>query len=272
MSIGQTEQQDGGDHAFMQNTDVDSRRQNYQIGFNTSPWRRMSFTTQFKKRISDTDYNDHGQQDDTAGYPGFIRRQNLDTDELLTKLVVNPSKWLKTTLSYRLVSTKYSTTTDSSPDENGSPGGEITSGKNDGQIFSLGAVVTPHSRLYFASAISYNKSRTSTADNGNASVVPYRGDTYSIITSANFALNKSTDLQATYAYSDANFSQHNFEGVPAGVDYTRHVVGFGIAKKWTDYMSTSLRYSYYQYSEPSSGNKNNYVANGIFATLTLRWP
>ncbi len=271
--IGQFEEQTGGGaHDFLRDTDADNTGQDYRIGFNTSPWRTMSFTAQFKKRISDTDYNN--LRDTTDGYPAFIRGRTLDTDEVLTKLVVNPAKWLKTTLSYRLVSTDYSTTTDSIPGGiNGTPGGQVFAGNNDGHIFGLHAVVTPFSRLYLSATISYNRTRTLTADNGNISVVPYREDIYSILASANFALNKSTDLQASYAFSDANYGQHNFtSGVPMGIDYTRQVVGFGIGKKWTDNLSTNLRYHFYHYAEPSSGNKNNYVANGIFATLSLRWP
>jgi len=57
-----------------------------------------------------------------------------------------------------------------------------------------------------------------------------------------------------------------------GIDYTRHVVGFGVAKRWTDYLSTNLRYNFYHYDEPSSGNENNYIAHGVFATLSLKWP
>ena len=95
------------------------------MGFNTSPWRTVSFTAQFNKRISDTDYNDLRDQSPSGGegYPAFIRERRIDTDEVLTKLVVKPAKWLKTTLSYRLIATDYDTTTDSVAGGTLSPGG-----------------------------------------------------------------------------------------------------------------------------------------------------
>ncbi len=286
-TVGQFEEQvGGGSHAFLRDTDADSSRQEYRAGFNTSPWRPVSFTAEYKKRISDSDYNhlrdfskdpDHGPiVIEGDGYSAFILAREINTDELVTKIVIKPVHWLKTTLSYRLITTDYSTKTESASDGQGNqvtPGESIYSGNTDGHVFSCNMSMTPFSRLHFSTIFSYNNTRTKTADNGNASVVPYRGDIYSIITSANYVLNKTTDLQASYVFSEANYQQHNVaNGVPLGIDYTRHVVSFGIGKKWTDYISTNLRYSFYDYAEPSSGNKNNYVANGVFATLTLRWP
>ncbi len=276
--VGQFEEQmGGGSHAFLSDTDAQSARQEYRAGFNSSPWRPVSFTAEFKKRISDSDYNhlrDISLEGD--GYSAFIRARQIDTDEAVAKLAIKPVTWLKTTLSYRLVATDYSTTTDAVSDGAGpsiSPGGNIFAGNHDGHVFSCNASIIPFSRLHFSTTFSYQNTHTTTADNGNASVVPYRGDIYGILTSANFVLNKSTDLQASHAFSEANYAQHNFaSGVPMGIDYTRHVVGFGVIKRWNNSVSTDFRYNFYHYSEPSSANKNNYVANGIFATLTLRWP
>ena len=33
-----------------------------------------------------------------------------------------------------------------------------------------------------------------------------------------------------------------------------------------------LRYGFSQYSEPRIGNVNNFTANGVFATLSYKWP
>jgi hypothetical protein len=278
-SIRQMEDQLGSDHHdFSRDTDADNTRQNYRIGFNTSPWGTISFTAQYKKEISDSDYNHlrDVSPEGGAGYPAFIRARKIDTDELMAKIVVRPARWLKTTLSYRLLATDYFTSTD--PVLNGtnapiSPGGRNFAGNNDAHVFSLNATLTPISRLYFGGTLSYTKSRTATTDSYSPFVVPYRGDIYSVLANANFALNKTTELQALYSFSQANYGQNNFaNGVPMGIDYTRHVVGFGIAKRWTEYLKTNLRYNFYRYAEPSSGNENNFVAHGIFATLTLKWP
>ncbi|MEO5804696.1 MAG: c-type cytochrome domain-containing protein, partial [Verrucomicrobiota bacterium] len=281
-SVGQFEEQRGGDE-FARHTDAENIRQQYRLGFNTSPWRAVSFTGEYKKKLSDTDYdnferafylsNGIPQPFLTDGYSAFISERNINTDEVVAKLVVNPTRWLKTTLSYRVFATDYSTTTDALGDSSIAPGGRIFAGNTDGHVVSLNASVTPFTRLYLSTTFSYSNTRTVTADHGNLSVVPYRGDIYSAIANANFVLNKSTDLQASYSFSEANYSQHNLtDGVPLGIDFARHVISFGAAKRWTDYMSTNLRYNFYHYSEPSSGGENNYVAHGIFATLSLKWP
>jgi len=147
--IGQFEEQIGGDHAFLRDTDAHNVRQRYQLGFNTSPWRMVSFTAQVNQRMSDTDYTHLRDDSAEEGYPAFIRDRKIATDEFLTKLAIKPAKWLKTTLSYRLMSTEYFTATD--PVSSGiSPGGRIFAGNSDGHVFSLNASVTPFSRLYFS--------------------------------------------------------------------------------------------------------------------------
>ncbi|MEO6034477.1 MAG: hypothetical protein ABIQ35_04405, partial [Verrucomicrobiota bacterium] len=261
----------GGDHDFSRDTDAANSRQEYRAGFNTSPWRAVLFTTQYKKLLSDSDYD--SLRDSSEGYPAFIRARKIDTDEVMAKLVFKPVNWLKTTLSYRLLATDYHTTTDATTGPDASRGGRIFAGNEDAHVFSLNGTITPMSRLYFSATISYSKTRTETADNYSPLVVPYRGEIYSVIANANFALNKSTDLQVLYSFSEASYGQNNFaSGVPMGMDYSRHVTGFGVVKRWSDYLSTNLRYNFYHYAEPSSGRANDYVAHGIFATLSLKWP
>ncbi|MEP6662565.1 MAG: c-type cytochrome domain-containing protein [Verrucomicrobiota bacterium] len=276
--IGQFEEQiGGGGHAFQRDTVAGSFQQKYEIGFNISPWRPVSFTLEYKKEISDSDY-DHLRDVSLEGdgYSAFIRDRQINTGEVLAKLVLRPAAWMKTTLSYRLVVTDYSTRTDPVADGAGpviSPGGQIFSGNNDDHIFSLNAVFTPIARLNFSTAFSYTQTRAISEDNGSFSVVPYAGDIFSVLLNVNYALNKTTRLETVYSFSQANYGRHNSsDGIPLGINYTRHVVGFGVVKKWSNSVSTNLRYNFYNYSEPSSGNQNSYRAHGIFATLNFKWP
>lgn len=265
------EQSGGGAHDFSRDTDAANDRQDYRVGFNTSPWRPVSFTAQYKKLFSDSDY-DH-LRDNSPGYPAFIRAREIDTDEVMAKLVIKPARWLKTSLSYHLRATDYRTATDPVAGADPSPGGWIFAGNHDAHVFSVNATVTPFSRLYFSTTASYSRTHTLTAASYRPAVVAYRGDVYTVIANGTFALNQTTDLQALYSFSQANYGQNNFaSGLPAGVDYTRHGVGFGVVKRWRDYLSTNVRYRFYHYREPSSGDTNDYLAHGIFATLNLKWP
>jgi len=112
-----------------------------------------------------------------------------------------------------------------------------------------------------------------TADNGIASVVPYRGDTYTFIASAAYALNPKTGFQTTYSFSHAGYGQNNAgAGVPLGLDFTRHDLFVSVTRQLTSNLSAALRYQFSEYTEPRSGNLNDFTAHGIFATLIYRWP
>ena len=73
-------------------------------------------------------------------------------------------------------------------------------------------MLTPFRRFYFSGAFTYSHSRTVTADTGapaTSSVVPYRGDIYTFVGTAAYALNPKTGLQASYSFSCAGYGQNN---------------------------------------------------------------
>jgi len=286
--IGQTEQQIGdevllGGQTFYRDTDFKNSLQQYRIGFNTSPWSMVSLNAHYKRRSSDSDYDNHKISLDTEGYSAFIRARRIDTDEVQTKLALHPASWLKLALTYQLVATDYKTTTDPVPgfDVNQgmivpgfiSPGGTIYAGNYDANVYGFSATLTPLQRLHFSGTFTYSDSRTQTATHGDPSVVPYRGGIYSTLLSASYALNKLTDLHLTYTVSHADYGQSNeADGLPLGINYTRHALMAGVTRRLTSYLSTNLRYGFYEYAEPSSGSVNNYTAHGVFATLVFKWP
>lgn len=263
-------------------TDAVNDRYDLQGGFNTSPWRWSDLSADYRWQSSDTTYNHiqdvwgNGIGAPTNGYPAFILGRTIRGSTFETKLALRPLNWLKTTLSYQLADTDYSTKPDPAIDASSlnpvSPGGEIMAGKSDAQTCGFGNTLTPFRRLYLSSAFTYTWSRLTTANNADPSIVPYRGNIYTIITTVSYALNSKTELQAAYNFSHADYGQNNTAGVPLGINFTHHQLLIGLARKFTDRLSGSLRYRFSQYSEPSSGNFNNFTAHGIFATLDYRWP
>ncbi|MBI3850256.1 MAG: hypothetical protein HY298_08210 [Verrucomicrobia bacterium] len=279
--LGQQEDQFGPlDSAFLRDTDFTNLSGDYRFGFNTSPWRWLSLSAHYRIQASDSDYDHRLDFSDpptnsipNEGYSAFIRNRKIDGDEVQTKLALKPAKWLKTTFTYKLLSTDYHTTTDPVSTTTAVPGGGIQAGNYDAHVYSVNAALTPFQRLYLATTFSYSDTRTLTAQLSEPSVVPYRGDVYTIISSATFALDKSTDLNAAYSFSQANYDQNNYAyGLPLGLNYARHGVIAGVTRRLTSNLTTNVRYAYYRYDEPSSGGVNNYAAHGVFATLTMRWP
>jgi hypothetical protein len=280
-SIGEYQQEGNGN--LTNQTDVASLRYNLRAGFNTSPWRWISWEAEYKRQYSGSDYNHitdvfydpfYGNPISVApsnGYPAFILSRQIQSDEVDTRLTLHPLIWLRTTLSYQLRTTEYSSKTD--PVYFGiSPGGPLDDGRSRAQIYGLRATLTPFRRFYFSGAFTYSRSLTDTATYGNASVVPYRGDIYTLFATAAYALNPKTGLQASYSFSDADYGQSVAQGVPLGLDFTRHVLFVSLTRRLTQNLSGMLRYEFSHYSEPSSGNLNDFTSQGVFAALIYKWP
>ena len=276
-STGESQEQVGGGHDFRRVTDATTDLRDFRVGFNTSPWRWLSLNAHYRHYQKENDY-DHLVDESVhgGGYPAFIRALDRKTDEVETKLVLHPVSWLRTTFSYKLVATDYETVTDpateSSPNDI-SPGGQIHGRDYDANIFSANFTLTPWRRLYLSTTFSYEHSRTVTAQNNDASVAPYRGDIYSVLASANYALNPKTDLRATYSFSSSDFGQNNFaDGLPLGITYQQHSVRGGLTRRFNQNLIGTLQYGFYLYDEPSERRLNNFTAHAIFATLQMTLP
>jgi len=255
---------------FLRNTDFKNDLREWRAGFDTSPWRWISLSAHYQKRVSDSDYDNSKMPASLAGYPAFIRWREIDTDEAQAKLVLRPWTWLKAVLTYQLVSTDYSTKTD--PVLGGTVPEGLLAGNYDANVYGLSLSLTPFRRLFFSGAVTYSDTRTLTADNHNPSISPYKEYEYSLLANATYALNSATDLHLAYSFSHAGYGQDNVgEGLPLGVDFTRHGIVAGMTRKISSRLTANLRYAFYQYSEPSSGGFNDYTAHGVFATLLVKW-
>jgi hypothetical protein len=256
---------------FLRNTAYTNDRREIRGGFSTSPWKWASFSAHYKRRDSDSDYDNHKIALDPAGYSAFIRARKLDTDEVEAKLALRPFSWMRTTLTYQVVATDYSTTTDPVP--GATAPSALLAGNYDAHVYGISTTLTPFKRLAFSGAFTYSDSRILTLQAAEPAVVPYKGDVYSVTASAAYALNDATDLRAAYSFSRANYGQDNIVGgLPLGLDYTRHALTLGLTRKVTNYLSTKIGYGFYQYREPSTGGVNNYTAHGVFATVMMKWP
>jgi mono/diheme cytochrome c family protein len=278
-SIGQFEEETGSFEEFLRQTDFSSQLYDLRAGFSTSPWEWVSLSAHYRR--SDDASNYHHTLDQApltipgSGYSAFILGRDLASDEVETKAVFRPSRWLKTTLSYKLLSTDYRTETEPVAGDI-SPGGQILAGKYNSHIYSVNATLTPWQRLYLSTTFSYQDSITTTANNGSTAIVPYRGDIYSALASGTYVLSQASDLFLAYAFSYADFSQGNFGsatdgGLPVGIRYQQHAMQAGLTRRIGKNLITKLQYSYFYYAEPSSGTINNYAAHAIFATLTYKF-
>lgn len=285
-SIGQYENEVGGAHEFLRDTDASSDMYNGRVGFTVSPWTRVSLTAEYKRREKDAEY-DH-PRDETfgirnEGYSAFITDRETKTDEVALKLTLRPASWFKTSLTYQKVATDYWTGTDPYiipeliipglppfPEQVIAPGGVIFAGEYDADVYGIMVNMNPWHRLNLSSTFTYRNTETTTAHNFSPVVVGYQGDVYSSLSSATFIINSKTDLFGSYNYSWADYGQDNFAaGLPVGVVYDWHVVTAGLSRKWRDNITTTLQYRFYYYDEENTTGLNNYTAHGIMAALSM---
>jgi hypothetical protein len=189
---------------------------------------------------------------------------------------MRPCAWAKASLSYKYEDTGYRTDTDPEGlrvSNDVTPGGWLNSAHYHGNTYSLNAVLTPWRRLDLSGTVSYQETRIAAFANGNPAIVPYRGERLSVLSSATYALNQTTDLIATYNFSWADYSQDNFTaGLPLGIHYREHALTAGVARRLSKNVTAKLRYGFYVYEEPSSGDTSNFTAHALFGTLVVRLP
>lgn len=264
--------------AFSRDADLRKDSQRYRAGFDVSPWARVSFNAWYQRLDRKTDFDQDVQSllafPPTAtpgiGYPGFLTRQEIATDEAGARLVLRPASWLKTTLSYRLVATDFDNDTGAIPGL--APGGTVRAGESDAHQFNLSATLTPWRRLFLFTSLGYQNIHTVANAHGNAAVVPYRGDLYTALASASYVLNEKTDAHLGYDVSYADFSQDNESaGLPLGLSYQFHTLRAGLSRQLTKSLRARLDYFFSLYDEPYSHGRNDYTAHGVFATLNYRW-
>lgn len=270
------ESQTGGlgfGYDFLRDTAVAGDLKDWRAGFSSSPWSRVTFGGHFRQKS----YSDHfGHRVDTAfggpnsGYSAFIRRRETLTDEIEGRCAVKVTSWLKSTLTYKWSDADYETETDALFS---TPGGTLYSGAQNSQTYSLNHTLTPWQRWYLGNTLTYRHSKTTTEHNNFPAIANYRGDLYSILSTATYVLTQNTDLTASYTYSKADFGQANFaEGLPLGLDYELHGIQTGITWRFRKNTTTRLQYGYYNYDEKNTGGWNNYTAHALFAMLTIKLP
>ena len=258
---------------FQQRTDALNHSYDGRAGFTMSPWTWVEWGAHVRRRDSSTGYN-HLVDDSPfkgQGYPAFVRHRDIAMNEIEGRLVLRPVFWFSARLTYQWNMSDYSTTTD--PLSGGfSPGGPIFDGRTESDNFGLNLTLTPAQCFYFSGSFTFGYSRTTTTAAASPEVVPYFGNTYTVGASAGFRLNAKTDLKTTYTFSQSIYGQNNTAGVPLGLDFARHELFVSLTRQLTKNLSGALHYQFSRYSEPSSGNVDNFTAHGIFASFTYKWP
>lgn len=276
-SIGENENDLQSSGNFVENAGYSSELKDIRFGFSTSPWQRVSLTADYRRYENDSAYPANAPPQPAGGYPDYFRSRELITDEVEAKLVLRPCNWFRTTLSCQYLSTDYRD--DANPAYNAitqtiySPGGDTLTGSYESQIYTISAILTPHSRVYIDASFSYEPSKTSNADSANPALPPYKGDTCSADVSGTYVVSESTDLTVSGIFSDADYGQPAaIATVPVDLRYQEYGLQAGLTRHFNKNFSGGLQYGFNYYHEPSSGDANDFRAHTVFATLNFRLP
>lgn len=266
---------------FLVDTDARNDLKDFRTGFTISPWSRVSLEGSYRRSFETTDYSnplDVTFIDPSPvpglfsgnGYPAFFRQRDIKEQQVEGRLVLRPARWLKTTLKYQLVASDYRTVTDSSVlvgEGTMLPGGSIFAGNYDAHVYSMNAVLSPWRRLTWSTSFSYSDTRTVTGVNGTVGIVPYAGNIYSVLSSANLRLGNSTDATLSYTFSRADYRQENADQtLPLGIKYNRHGLIAGLSRQFGKRMSANLQYGFFYYDEPTSGGARDFTAHAVFGS------
>jgi len=273
-SVGQFDSAENSFEPVAERTDALNHFYDIRTGLTASPWNWLELGGHARRRDSSTGYNNLFAQPG-AGYPGFISHRDIALDELEGRIVLRPVSWWSARLTYDRDVTRFTSDTESILNPFiglVTPGGNILDGRTSSDNFGVQMTFMPSTKFYLTGSATYGHTRTTTAGEENAAVVPYVGDTWTLNASAGYAINEKTSLNVTYVFSEAGYGQSNTAGLPLGLDFTRHELLAGIKRQITKNLSGALRYQFSRYVEPSSGTVNDFTANGFFLAFDYRWP
>jgi hypothetical protein len=254
--------------AFRRQTDTDVFRQDYRLGFNSSPLAKITLGGRYRHSINDNDY-DHSL-DTIGGYPAHITGQDFTTDEVMARIGWRPCAQFNTAFTYQFVSTRTETATAGVPLL--APQGSRQSGEYDASIYSLSATIAPVTRLYLTALLSLQDAQTATFDNGAASLSSYEGNVYSVLGMAGYALTEKVDLTVEYLWSQSdNYSNKTADGLPLGLDFRRQGISAGLTMKLAKNVVGKLGYGYFTYDENHAHGINDYKAHLASGSVTVRF-
>jgi hypothetical protein len=274
------------------NKDTDLLSQKYTVGANWYPMMTLNLAGQYYHKIADYD-NHFNSELATPPTPGSERNQRLlnqelDTDDVNFRVTWRPK--IPTKLGTLALVTRYDFvrgTIDGqwaiSPTALGAPPTN-TILASQGSAVITNHVITesitwnPSARLYVQGNVSYALNKTDTpADinlipNTSPTVLDFKNDYWTASAAVGYALNEKTDLRAEYSYYRANDYQNNaLVAVPYGMGATEHTVSASVTRQITKNVRLKVQYSYFNYTDQTSGGLNNYEAHSVFSSLQFRF-
>jgi len=248
--------------------------QKYSVGVNWYPRPRLNLSAQYYHKIASYDNDLFGSQDQR------LIGQDWNTDDANIRVTYRPA--LPQSLGTLSLVTRYDfmrTTIDAQWAGDGMPRGETQTGDITQHIIGESINWNPVARLYLQTDVSYVLSQTDTPagninldPNTSPTVVNFSNDYWTVTAGAGYIINDKTDLHLQYTFYRANDYVNNSNvSVPYGMGATEHTASATLTRQLTKKVRLLLTYSYFDYTDETSGGHNNYRAHSIFSSLQFRY-
>ena len=278
---GDWEQQSGDIHESIGETglpalsgikDLDLSRQKYTAGFNWYTTPTINFAGQYFHKIFhyDNSSNADGQR---------LEFQEWNTDDFNIRMTWRPR--LPVSCGTIAFVTRYDFTTSSAVGQWNIPDDILLASEHTAlitnSVFTESVTWNPLARLYVQGDFSYVLNQTKTPA-ANIEIVPgagptvlnFQNDYWTVDGNIGFVINAKTDLRVGYSYYRAdNYTNNALAGLPFGSDATEHTASATVTRQLTSRVRLQLQYSYFHYTDGTSGGFNNYEAHSIFSTIAF---
>lgn len=252
-------------------SDEDRFIQKYTVGANWYPLAQLNFGVQYYRKMQDVDY-DHDRVFRAPGefmYPGFITRQEFETDDFNIRATWRPLRTLTFITRYDI---QFSTI-----DSAGLTLGKSETGETTVHVLSESITWTPWSRLYLQGNFSYimNQTETPAADlsgSGENLLPDAKNDYWNVSALSGFVIDNKTDLQLQYLFYKAdNYIDFSATGLPYGAEAEEHGVVGKLVRKMRDNLIWTLQYGFFTLNEHTSGGNNDYNAHVVASGVQYRF-
>ncbi len=254
----------------------DTFRQKYTIGDNWYPAKGINLATQYYHSIHANSYvnrNDFEDNNSADAYPGFIKEQDFETDDVNFRVTWKPLHNLTAVSRYDY----QLSTIDTQGDRTTALGyslDKIQSSSEESHMFGESITWSPITRLYVQGNFNYVLNTLNTpapdyAPVANA-ILPSQNNYWNASLMSGYALDKKSDLQLQYTYYRAdNYRDDSTAGMPYGAGAEEQSVTLGYNRKLTDTIRWDIKYGYMVSHDQTSGGMNDYIAHMLYSGVNV---
>jgi hypothetical protein len=248
--------------------DSDVLSQKYSVGANWYPFRQVNLSVQYYHRIQENDYG-------FSEEPGIISHMASNTDNVNARITLKPMTGLTLVSRYDFQRTIIDTQGELS---------WVQSSANTAHMFTESVTWSPLARFYAQGNFSYVINETNSpagsvvATGSSSGLTSYNGTPVTHFTNNywtagggfGLAIDDKTDLRAEYSYYHANnYNNNATNGMPYGAGAEEHTVSATVGRQLAKNIHLSVKYSYYKYTDKTSGFNNNYDAHVIYSGVQI---